>query len=471
MDDRPKLELPQRAVARRAIFDRRSTFFAVWTLVLFAVVIALLLRRPAAPAKVAPATAGWSADRQKALAMRLEDRNLHAAAAEAWSRYLAMVDLAPQEAAAIHYRTGKLHQLAERYEDAIASFYQAEALLGEGGGDLSHEINVRVRDCFTKLGQYEDLDRDLAERTAPDADRPTRLTGQQVVAEIGPEKITVADFDRMLQQEIDLAIKGMPGLSDEQTQEIRRRFARQYASPQTRARKLQELVSVKVLARKARADGLDKTPAFRKRLAEMSGMLLANKLLTDEVGRRASVTLDDCKRFYEANKSRYVDPARARIAHIVCKTKAQAAGLIEQVKGGAEFEALAKKHSLDAATKDKGGALGQPVIQSVARVPGVGEDAALRDAIFEAKAGSVLDTPAKGEGGFHVIKVLERTDPRQRGLDEVADLVRADTQQARTREVTEQYIKGLFDEAKVKLYPEAFAAAPATQPSETEEKK
>ena len=207
---------------------------------------------------------------------------------------------------------------------------------------------------------------------------------------------------------------------------------------------------------------MDKTPVFRKRLMEMSDMLMANRLLAEEIGRRATVTIDDCKRFYETNKARYVEPGRARIAHIVCKTDKEAAELIKQAKGGAAFEALAKKHSLDPATKDKGGAIDQPVSELSPRVPGIGEDKALHEAIFKAKSGAVLDTPYQGSGGSHVVKVLERHESRQLGLDEAADRVQADTRRARTQEVTEQYIKELFAEAEVKLYPEAFLSSSAT---------
>ncbi len=477
MQDKPKLELPQRVVPKRRIFDRRSTFFALCVLVLFGVVVALLMLRPAGTASTIPARAGWSADQQKALAMRLEDRNLPAAAASSWSRYLQMANLSSQAEAAIHYRVGKLHQSAEQYEDAIAAYYRAEAMLADAKGELEHEINVRVRDCFVKLGQYADLGRDLSERTAPESDRTSGLAGQQVVAQIGPEKITIADFDRMIRQEVDLAIKAMPGLSDEQADQIREQFAKRLASPQSRAQKLQELVSVRVLARKGREAGMDKTPAFRKRLMEMSDMLMANRLLAEEIGRRATVTIDDCKRFYEANKARYVEPGRAAIAHIVCKTNKEAAGLIKQAKDGEAFEALAKKHSLDPATKDKGGVIEQPVSELSPRVPGIGEDKALHEAIFEAESGTVLDKPYKGAGGFHIVKVLERHASRQLGLDEAADRVQADTRRARTQEVTEQYIKELFAEAEVKLYPEAFLSAAATsrpiatRRSETKEKQ
>ncbi|MBN1344640.1 MAG: peptidyl-prolyl cis-trans isomerase [Phycisphaerae bacterium] len=465
MESKPKLELPQRAVSRQPIFTRRTTFFAVWTLVLFGVVVALLARNASKPEVQARTSGGWPADQQKALAMRLEDRNLHEAAAEAWSRYVEIADLAASDQAAIHYRIGKLRQSAERFEQAIADLYQAEALLGEARGDLQHEINVRVRDCFTRLGQYGDLERDLVERTAVSDEKPGRLAGQQVVAEIGPEKITAADFDRMIQQEVDLALKAMPGLPDEQKDAYRQEIMKQFASQQAKTQKLQELVSVKVLAREARGQGLDKAPAFRKRLVEMSDMLLANKLLSDEIGRRATVTIDDCKRFYEANKARYVEPGRAQLAHIACKTEAEAAEVIKKLKAGAKFEDLAKTLSVDAASKDKGGVIDQPASEPTARVPGIGEDKALHEAIFKARPDTVLDKPYKGAGGFHVVKVLTRTETRQLTLDEAADRVRADTQRSRTREITEQYIKGLFDEAKVKFYPEALApgaARPAT---------
>jgi len=466
VEDRPRLELPQRVVAERPASRARFMLMAVGVLVLFGVVIALQLRHPPGPVQVGSAAKGWSAEEQKALAMRLEDRNLHAAAAAAWSQYLKMADPEPAAAAAIHYRIGKLHQSAEQYESAIAAFYQAEAMLGPTKNELGHEINVRVRDCFIKLGQYDDLGRDLLERTAPSADKPASLAGQQIVAEIGPEKITVADFDRLMQQEIDLAIKGLPGLSTEQIDQVRKHLLEQVRSPQARARKLQELVAIKVLARKARAEAMDKTPEFRKRLAEVSDMLLADRLLTDEISKRATTTIDDCKRYYEANKALYVQPASAVIAHIVCRTSDEAADLIRKATTGATFEDLAREHSLDPTTKSKGGRIDTPVPASGAFVPGIGENAELHAAIFKANPGTVLDKPYKGDGGYHVVKVVERRSSRQLTLDEASERVRADTQRARTQEVAEQYIQSLFEQAKVKLYPEAFTAS-ATVPAVT----
>lgn len=464
MEDKPRLELPQRVVVKKPIFDRRSGFFAVCVLALFGVLIALQLRSERSPsAPTSPAAGGWSAEDQKALAMRLEDRNLHVAAAEAWNRYLGLAGLGAAEAAPIHYRIGKLYQSAEQYQPAIAAYYQAEAMLGQNKGELGHEVNVRVRDCFNRLGQYDDLGRDLTERTAVAGDRHKELTGQQVVAEIGPEKITLADFDRLIQQEVDLAIKAMPGLSPDQIEQIRRQYLQQYATSQARTRKLQELVAVKVLARKARAEGLDKGPDFRKRLMEMSDMLLANRLLGDEIGRRATSTVDDYKRYYEANKALYVQPGEARIAQILCPTEEQAAKLIKELGQGAKFEDLAQKHSQDEATRTKGGAIETPVSQASRRMPGIGELPDLHEAIFKAKAGSVLDKAFKGKTGYHIVKVLERTESRQLSLDEAADRVREDTQRARTQEVTEQYIQSMFTESKVKLYPEAFAGT-TTQP-------
>ncbi len=470
MDAKPNLELPKRTAAKRAIFDRRSTFFAVCTLILFGVVIALLLREPAARTAAPEAQGDLSADELRSLAMRLEDRNLPAVAAETWQGYLQAAALPDAEAGTIHYRIGKLHQSAEQYDRAIAAFYQAEALLGGADEKLTHEINVRTRDCFIKLGQYGDLDRDLAERTSLQEDEPTDLAGQQVVAQIGAERITLADFDRMLKQDIDLALKAMPGLPPEQEDAYRKRIAQQFADPQARMRKLQELVSVKVLARKAREDELHKTDDFRRRVAEMSDMLLANKLLTDEVGKRATVTLEDYKRYYEANKQQYVEPGRARIAHIACKDKEQAAALIKEIGKGTSFEEAAKKHSLDAATKGEGGAIARPVQEVSKQIPRIGRDEALHKAIFDAEPPVVLKDPYKGsDGQWHVVKVLEKTETRQLSLDEAADRVRADTRRARTQEVTEQFIQGLFEKADVKFYPEAFAArASSTRPASTQ---
>ena len=80
---------------------------------------------------------------------------------------------------------------------------------------------------------------------------------------------------------------------------------------------------------------------------------------------RATVTGQQIERSYNDNIQQYSTPEQARASHILLKTegkddaavKKQAEDLLAQIKKGANFEELAKKHSQDEVSAAKGGDL------------------------------------------------------------------------------------------------------------------
>ena len=107
-----------------------------------------------------------------------------------------------------------------------------------------------------------------------------------------------------------------------------------------------------------------------------------------------------------------------RASHILLKTegkdeaavKAKAEALLKQVKGGADFAALAKKESEDDQSKAQGGDL-----DYFGRGRMVKE---FEDAAFSLPVGQVSDV-VKSSFGFHIIKVTDKKPEAKRSLDEV----------------------------------------------------
>ncbi|MFH1942958.1 MAG: peptidylprolyl isomerase [bacterium] len=93
-----------------------------------------------------------------------------------------------------------------------------------------------------------------------------------------------------------------------------------------------------------------------------------------------------------------VDGYKVRASHILVKTEAEAVVLLTQLKGGAKFEELARQHSIDRVSGEKGGDLGKfgrgdlrPEIDQV---------------LFQLKIGEVSGV-VKTDLGHHIIKRVE----------------------------------------------------------------
>ena len=439
----------------------------VLVLIVLSLQVVLLWGGRQGPVASVPAGELLSTEDHKQLAIRLEDKNLPQAAAEAWTAYLSEAKPPAGEAARVMVRIGKLRQDSGDFQSAIREYYQAERLLESGPKDeeLSRTITLRVRECFRKLGQYGELARELAERSSA-AGEGAPLAGQQVVAQIGDEKITVADFDRLISEQIESAIKSQPDLTPEEAEAFRQRTHERLADPQAKSRQLQQIVLTRVLADEARRQGVHESPAFRERIATMADSMLADTLMTGEIGKRAVVTPRDVERYFEADKDRYAEPATTTLAHVVCATRKEAAEVIAQAKGGEDFAALAKNHSSDEQTKEKGGVVPDPLTEGAQSVPGIGGDAELVKRIAETAPGGFLAEPFQSEKGWEAIKVVSRTERVAKKLDEVRDQAERDTRMARRQEVSQQYVQELMQAAGAKLFPEAFTMQPSPKKDE-----
>lgn len=95
---------------------------------------------------------------------------------------------------------------------------------------------------------------------------------------------------------------------------------------------------------------------------------------------------------------------RVHARHILVKSKDEAKKLLAEVRSGASFEELARKHSTDQSNKDKGGDLGWF---------GRGQMVApFEMAAFEAGAGEIVG-PIQTPFGYHIIEILEKSDKDQ----------------------------------------------------------
>ncbi|WEV70439.1 peptidylprolyl isomerase [Lactobacillus sp. ESL0785] len=91
---------------------------------------------------------------------------------------------------------------------------------------------------------------------------------------------------------------------------------------------------------------------------------------------------------------------KVTVQHILVAKKSQAEDIINQLKNGKSFKTLAKKYSLDTATKSNAGKL--PAFDSTDS----SLDPAFKAAAFKLKSGETTKSPVKSQSGYHVIKMI-----------------------------------------------------------------
>lgn len=130
------------------------------------------------------------------------------------------------------------------------------------------------------------------------------------------------------------------------------------------------------------------------------------KLLADKI----TVTDDAIKTYYDQNKAQFATPEQVQLSQIVVKTKEEAAGIVSQLKSGGDFAAIAKDKSIDAASKDKGGALDYVSKGTL--------DPAIETAAFALKSGDTSEPVEAQDGNFYVLKSTGHKDAATPTLEE-----------------------------------------------------
>jgi len=435
--------------------------YALLALILVAVVthlVVLLVRTPdSQPRGSAPMS--LPAEKQKKLALKLEKQGLNAAAAEAWQEYLAGAGLKAEDKARLWYRIGKLHQEDRAHAEALHSYHRSESFARISG--LAPEISRRIQECLEGLGKFAALRYELAERVGVTEDP---AAGGEVLAEIGPQKITTSALDRRIETQIDRQLSQFASfLPDEERRRKKEEMLKRFSTSAERRRFLEQFVLEEILYRKAREDGLPKDPAIRVLLADQERSLLAGKLIETELADRIRITPGDVATYYKAHKDEYVSPERAKVSRILVEEAAEAEKAMQRLKQGESFEDLARELSADAGSRHQGGRI-PDWIDKGTPIPGLGEHGEAQALIFDTDPGQVAKEPVRTDQGFHILKVREREPERQMTLDEVKAGVFRTLRAHKEREVQEAVLAELRDRYDVVIH----QSSPGVRPVDAE---
>lgn len=183
----------------------------------------------------------------------------------------------------------------------------------------------------------------------------------------------------------------------------------------------------------------------------------------EAVMQQISVSDADIKAYYDQNIARFTDEEQRRISHILVEVKngasdaekaaarKEAEGLVEQLrKAPGDFAKLAKEHSDDAASAERGGDLdffsrGKEMLPQP-----------LEEAAYKLAQGQISDV-VESEFGFHIVRLTDIKPGTVQSLDEV--------KQELVAEIRQQQAAKKFSEMASQLNDIVYEQSESLQPA------
>jgi foldase protein PrsA len=175
---------------------------------------------------------------------------------------------------------------------------------------------------------------------------------------------------------------------------------------------------------------------FRVRLNALSDAL--RKKITEGKDKVADRQISD---YYAKNKSRFAQPQRRDMRIVLTKTEARAREAKAALQGGQTFKAVAKKYSIDQASKNQGG-----VLLAVAKGQ---QEKALDQAVFAAPKGK-LQGPVKTQFGWYVFMVTKITAASQQSLQDATPTIKQLLASQNQQKALDAFVKDFRDRWKEK---------------------
>jgi foldase protein PrsA len=175
---------------------------------------------------------------------------------------------------------------------------------------------------------------------------------------------------------------------------------------------------------------------FRVKLDQMQ-QKLTQKITEDS----KKVSDEDIQEYYDKNKKRFAQPERRDLRVVLTKDEAKAKQAKAALDDGQSWKAVAKKYSIDEASKAQQG-----------RLPAVAEgqqEKALDEAVFAADRAKV-EGPVKTQFGWYVFEVEKVTPASQQSLEQSKDTIKNLLRSERQQKALDEWIKDFREQYKDK---------------------
>jgi len=375
-------------------------------------------------------TQGVRGEGRRDLAGKLLSAGLKGKAIEQYELYLAEADLASDRRAKITYTLGTLCMEEGDYEDALSWLYQVEML--DPKTELAPEVGSKIVACLERLGRFAQAQYSLDARSSLDKAGRDEFKGDEVVARVGNDVITLGELD----EAIDALPEWMRSAVEDPAQ--KRAFLEQY-------------VAEELIYQKAKRLELDKDPSVRKQAERATRQLMIQKVLEDEIKAKVKISDDDVDLYYRAHVDRYGEKEAFKIRMMKVDAD-QLQGVRQALADGESFAGLAKTYSLDEATRANGGEVGDWIEEGLDPT-GMGDPNRLWQALANQGEGDVTE-PVEVNGETYLFQITSHRPPRPFSLEEAKKQVEADLTRERVERAYKELVQQALKASEVKLFPE-----------------
>ena len=168
---------------------------------------------------------------------------------------------------------------------------------------------------------------------------------------------------------------------------------------------------------------------------------LSNKIRDKVTKGKDKVSDAQIAAYYNKNKARFAQPERRDLRIVLTKDKAKAEKAKKAIESGTPFAKVAKKYSIDQASKAQGGKL-----PAVAKGQ---QEKALDTAIFAADKGKLVG-PVKTQFGYYVFDVSKITKATQQTLDQAKTTIKQTLASQNQQKALDSFVKSFRKRWKAK---------------------
>ena len=170
-----------------------------------------------------------------------------------------------------------------------------------------------------------------------------------------------------------------------------------------------KVVMDEIFSQEAEKRGLATSAEYKQQMEQARQAVLLQALLTEHAKKNAVSDADILAEYDKFKAQSNGTEYRAR--HILVEKEDDAKALIAQIKGGANFDELAKKNSKDPGSGANGGDLDFAAAGSY--VPEFSQ------AMIALKKGEMTQEPVKSQFGYHIIRLDDTREAQVPPLEEV----------------------------------------------------